>query len=65
MENKRTVNDFVEDMNYMLQGAEPQDENVVQFLYQNYIEMFQNECGVVPNFCINNKGQIELLPPEV
>lgn len=65
MKNKKTVEEFVSEMNYMLNEAEPQEAAVVQWLYQNYIEMFKNECGFVPNFEINSKGQITLLPPEV
>lgn len=64
MQEKMSVNDLVNEINYQCNGAEPQTPEVITFIYKMYVEMFENQCGVVPNFSVELTGHITLLPPE-
>lgn len=57
-----SVQDFVEEYNYMCSAAEPQTEDIVRELHAEVCDMFNVNCGTIPNFELINGGkEIKLL----
>lgn len=59
--SKISIPDFVTEFNYMVQGGENMDPDVIQELMSLVADMFKENCGEVPNFELTEKGQIVLL----
>lgn len=59
---KMTIQEFIEEYNWLCSGSEAQSEDIVRELYIDVSEMFQSNCGFVPNFELINGGkEIKLL----
>jgi hypothetical protein len=62
---KMKTNDLVQELNDWASYAENQSEENLCQLYFHYVNMFQQYCGVVPNFeLIDNRGSLKLIEPE-
>lgn len=60
--DKMTVQDFVDEYNWMCSSAEVQSEDIVRELYSEVSKMFELNCGTIPNFELINGGkEIKLL----
>lgn len=60
-----SVEDFIEEYNYMCSSAEPQTEEVIKELYSEVSDMFNLNCGVIPNFELTNGGRTIVLLKDV
>jgi hypothetical protein len=60
-----TVEEFIEEYNYMCSSAEIQTEEVIRELHGDVCEMFQLNCGVIPNFELTNGGRTITLVKDV
>lgn len=56
-----TVEEFIEEYNFMCSSAESQSEEVVKELLGDVAEMFQLNCGFVPEFDLTNGGRTIIL----
>lgn len=62
MSQYMSIEDFIEEYNYMCSDSEPLTVDIVNELYSEVVEMFQLNCGFVPNFELINGGkEIKLL----
>lgn len=60
-----TPQEFVDEYNYMCSGAEAQSDEVVKDLHSEVADMFNDNCGFIPNFELTNGGRtIKLLVNE-
>ncbi len=52
-----TVLEFIEEYNYMCNAAEPLTDDVVRDLHSEVCDMFNLNCGTIPNFELVNGGR--------
>lgn len=52
-----SVEDFITEYNYMCAQGEAQPEEVVRDLYSEVSDMFQINCGYIPNFELVDGGR--------
>ena len=60
MENKLTIQEFIDQVNYQMSGTEPQEDDVVTEIKEIYKAMFLENCGEVPEFEVDSFGKIKL-----
>lgn len=53
-----TIEEFIEEYNYLCAGAEPQSEDIVRELYSEVSKMFEVNCGKIPNFELLDGGKV-------
>lgn len=59
------VSELVDEINYLLAGAEEQSEEVLGELEGMYRVWFEIHCGEIPDFeIVNKKGQVRLIKEE-
>lgn len=58
-----SVNDLVHELNFQAETADIQNDIELEQLHRYVTRMFQQYCGVVPNFTVDNRGKVTILKP--
>lgn len=60
---KMRPEELVAELNEFAKTSDPQTEDTIVQLYFHYVSMFEQYCGIVPNFeIVDNQGTVKLIP---